>query len=177
MSTEVVPGRMTAAADDDVVVFLIGMRVNRLRAVRSWLPAAAAMPRMLRELAQAPALGLLDARSYVSGRVVMVVQYWRSFEDLDAYARATDREHLPAWRAFNKRMRAAGPAVGIFHETYLVPAGQRETVYVGMPAYGLGRALGVAPVAGRGERAAHRLDGRVPDAPLVDAAGELVARP
>nr|WP_269204524.1 DUF4188 domain-containing protein [Motilibacter deserti] len=100
MSAQVVPGRMTAASDDDLVVFLIGMRINRLRAVRAWLPAVTAMPRMLRELAKDPSLGLLDARSYVSGRVVLVVQYWSSFEHLDAYARASDREHLPAWRAF-----------------------------------------------------------------------------
>nr|WP_269204568.1 DUF4188 domain-containing protein [Motilibacter deserti] len=72
-------------------------------------------------------------------------------------------------------MRSAGPAAGIFHETYVVPGGQREAVYVGMPAYGLGRALGVAPLARRGERAAHRLDAGVPDGQLVDAAGELVA--
>ncbi|NHC44477.1 DUF4188 domain-containing protein [Motilibacter aurantiacus] len=177
MSATVVPGRMTAATDDDVVVFLIGMRVNRLRAVRSWLPAALAMPRMLRELWCRPELGMLDARTYYSGRVILVVQYWRSFEHLDAYARAADREHLPAWRAFNKQARSAGDAAGIFHETYLVPGGSRESIYVGMPAYGLGRALGVGPVARRGERAAHRLDARTPDVPVVDAAGELVPQP
>ena len=138
-------GRGTAG-DEDVVVFLIGMRINRLRSIRSWMPAVSAMPRMLRELSRDQDLGLLDARTYVSGRVLLVVQYWRSFEHLDSYARAGDREHLPAWRAFNVRARAAGPSVGIFHETYLAPASGREAVYVGMPRYGLAKATSWVPI-------------------------------
>ena len=57
MST-VVKGRQTASLDDEVVVFLIGMRINRLRSPRSWLPAFRAMPRMLAELSRDPELGL-----------------------------------------------------------------------------------------------------------------------
>ena len=53
---DIITGRQTATVDDDVVVFLIGMRINRLRRVRSWLPAFRAMPRMLRELAEDPSL-------------------------------------------------------------------------------------------------------------------------
>lgn len=158
----------TAHGGEEIVVFLIGMRVNRWRQLRSWLPVAAAMPRMLRELAKHPELGLLDARTYVSGRVVLVVQYWRSFELLEDYARAGDREHLPAWRAFNRRARTAGH-VGIFHETYVVPAGSRESIYAQMPAYGLGRAIGTAPISTRGYSAGHRLDPRRTDNPLEPA--------
>src|SRR3954451_4164694 len=150
MTTQIVAERTTAAGGEDVGGFLIGMRVSRVRAVRAWLPVAAAMPRMLRELGAEPELGLLDARSYVSGRVVLAVQYWRSFAHLDAYARAADREHLPAWRAFNQRVRSAGPACGIFHETYVVPAAAQESVYVGMPAFGLAKALGGVPIGRRG---------------------------
>ncbi len=47
---------------DDVVVFVIGMRINRLRRVRSWWPAFTGMPRMLRELAGSDR-GLLGARA------------------------------------------------------------------------------------------------------------------
>ena len=79
---EVITGRQTATVDDDVVVFLIGMRINRLRRVRSWLPAFRAMPRMLRELAADPSLGLLGVHSFWMGRTIIAVQYWRSFEDL-----------------------------------------------------------------------------------------------
>ena len=136
--------RTTVVSPDDVVVLLIGMRVNRWRAVRHWLPVAAAMPRMLRELQRAD-LGLLEARTYVSGRVVLVVQYWRSFEELEAYARSADSEHLPAWRAYNRRTRTSD-AVGIYHETYVVPASARETIYAHMPPHGLAKALGSAPL-------------------------------
>ena len=156
---EVRHGRMTAEPDGDVVVFLVGMRINRWRAVRSWAPVVRAMPRMLKELAARPELGSLDARTYWSGRVFLVVQYWRSFDALEAYAHSHDHEHLPAWRAFAKRARHGGDAVGIFHETYVAGPGRRETIYVGMPAHGLGRAVGLAPVGRRSDRAALRLAG------------------
>lgn len=156
--------RRTADSDQDVVVFLIGMRVNRWRALRQWLPVFSAMPRMLRELRKAD-LGLLDARNFLSGRVILVVQYWTSFEALEAYARAGEHEHLPAWRAFNRRARSSS-AVGIFHETYVVPASARESVYVHMPLMGLAKAVGSRPVGTRGLSAAHRLDPSRPDQPL-----------
>jgi hypothetical protein len=47
--------------------------------------------------------------------------------------------------------------VGIWHETYVVPAGSYECIYSDMPAFGLGAATGVIPVSQRGERAAERL--------------------
>jgi Domain of unknown function (DUF4188) len=165
MSTTTAPGRMTADAPPGTVVFLIGTRFHRLRRVRSWWPVLTAMPRMLAELQRNPELGLLSAQMYRSGRTVLVVQYWRSADDLDRYARARDRAHLPAWREFNRRVRDNGD-VGIFHETYV--ADRHETVYVGMPAgFGLGGATSLVPVAGRGQRAAHRLDPSVPDEAAV----------
>lgn len=116
---DVIIGRQTATVDDDVVVFLIGMRINRLRRVRSWLPAFRAMPRMLRELATDPSLGLLGVHSFWAGRTILAVQYWRSFEDLERFARSKDHDHLPAWQEFNRLVRDNGD-VGIFHETYRV---------------------------------------------------------
>jgi Domain of unknown function (DUF4188) len=41
---------MTARIDGELVVFLIGMRINRLWKCIKWLPVARAMPRMIREL-------------------------------------------------------------------------------------------------------------------------------
>jgi hypothetical protein len=158
-------GRMTDDAPPGTVAFLIGVRVNRPARVRSWLPVVTAMPRMLAELAASPELGLLSARTFVSGRTVLVLQYWRSAEHLDRYARAQDGAHLPAWREFNRRTRDNGD-VGIFHETYVV--GRHESVYVGMPAdFGLAGATALVPLARRGQRAAHRLDPSVPDAAAV----------
>jgi hypothetical protein len=47
--------------------------------------------------------------------------------------------------------------VGIWHETYLVKAGQYEAVYSGMPAYGLGRVGELVPATGNREDARRRL--------------------
>jgi len=164
--TAITNGRQTADLNDDVVVFLIGMRINRFRALRSWLPAFRAMPRMLTELYRDPELGFIHGQSFLSGRVILQVQYWRSFEHLSAYARARDHEHLPAWREFNRLVRDSG-LVGVFHETYRVGPGTAESVYVNMPAFGMGAAVGAVAVAGRGQSAGHRMDPRVTDVPAV----------
>ena len=150
------PERVTAEIDGDFVVFLIGMRINRFWKLQKWLPVATAMPAMLSELARHPPLGLLHARSHFGLRNVMVVQYWRSFQHLHAYATARDNAHLPAWMAFNKAS-AGNNDVGIWHETYLVRAGEYECVYNKMPAYGLGLAGKLVPAQGRRATANGRL--------------------
>ncbi|GGX80995.1 DUF4188 domain-containing protein [Streptomyces hiroshimensis] len=158
MGAQPIPGRVTAAAEGDVVVFLIGMRINKWRAVRHWLPVLSAMPRMLKELSRDPDSGLLGYRSLAgSPGNLTVVQYWESREKLLAYAADQSKEHRPAWTAFNRRARGSEGSVGIWHETYVVPAGSYESIYSGMPAHGLGAAYGTEPVARRGERAAQRL--------------------
>jgi hypothetical protein len=120
----IIRDRMTASLDGEVVVFLIGMRVNSWWRVHQWLPMARAMRRMVRELEATPELGLLARQSWFSGRIPIDVQYWRSLDHLMAYAHGASSQHLPAWRAFNRRMKDAPAGVGIWHETYLVPAGR-----------------------------------------------------
>lgn len=51
---ELLSGRWTVPPGQGVVVFLIGMRVNRVRSLRAWWLTARAMPRMLAELARTP---------------------------------------------------------------------------------------------------------------------------
>jgi hypothetical protein len=166
-ANEVIPGRRTADAPDGTVVFLIGVRLNRPARVRSWWPVVQAMPKMLAELGRHPELGLLSARTYWSGRVVQTVQYWRSAEALNDYATAPDLAHLPAWREFNRAVKDNGD-VGVFHETFVLGSAW-ETVYVNMPgSFGLGGATENVPVGRRGDRALHRLDPSVPDAPIVE---------
>ncbi|MFT4234773.1 MAG: DUF4188 domain-containing protein [Microbacterium sp.] len=53
--------------------------------------------------------------------------------------------------------RAAKGAVGVWHETYAVA--RAESIYVGMPPTGLGRATALKPVSGRLDRARARFDG------------------
>ena len=43
------PGRFTAKFDDSFVVFMIGMRVNRLLQLSKWIPVAKAMSPMITE--------------------------------------------------------------------------------------------------------------------------------
>lgn len=158
MSTKPIEGRMTADAQGPVTVFNIGMRINNFRAVRSWWPVFRAMPRMLKELSQDRGSGMLGYQLLLGGsRVLYVVQYWESPEKLLAYASEQGKEHRPAWAAFNRRMREGKGKVGFWHETYVVPPGAHEAVYINMPEFGLGKATGVVPVGRRGERAADRL--------------------
>ncbi len=132
------------------------MRINRPLKVARWLPVFAAMPKMLRELERRPEAGLLGAKLYLGSPLQpMIVQYWRSFEQLERYARDRDRDHWPAWVAFNRRIGSGGD-VGIWHETFLVPAGGYESVYNNMPATGLGAASSLVPAAGRRATAAGR---------------------
>jgi hypothetical protein len=150
--------RLAARIDGDFVVFLIGMRINKPWKPHKWLPAFFAMPRMLKELYGLPAdeTGFLGHSSLGMGTLV---QYWRSFDHLEAYARSRDKAHYPAWTAFNKRMKDSRGDVGIWHETYLVKAGQYEAVYSGMPPHGLGRASELVPATGSRQDARTRLRG------------------
>lgn len=147
--------RVTATLEGDYVVFLIGMRFNALWKVHKWWPVVQAMPRMVRELQHKPELGFLHAESWV-GRTTLMVQYWRSMEQLLAYAKARDSAHLPAWRAFNQAVGTDG-SVGVWHETYAIKPGQYENVYVNMPPFGLGRAGQVHPATGERKSASDRI--------------------
>lgn len=112
-------GRTTAAAEGDLVVFLIGMRINHFWAPHHWLPVLTAMPRMLRELRADEQSGLLGYQLLTgSPRTYYVVQYWRSKEQLLKYAIDPARLHRKAWAMGNRMERKSGRHVGIWHETY-----------------------------------------------------------
>jgi hypothetical protein len=129
--------RLSATVEGSLVVFLIGMRINKPWKVHKWWPVAQAMPRMLAELQARPELGMLGGEMWF-GRTTILVQYWRSLEQLLSYAKNRDASHLPAWKAFNQSVGSSG-VVGVWHETYSVPAGEYENIYVNMPPFGLGK--------------------------------------
>lgn len=163
--------RMTAEIEGEFVLFLIGMRVNKWWKPWKWVPVARAMGRMLRELSDHPELGLLEARSWF-GNPTLLVSYWRSFEQLEHYAKARDHAHLPAWAAFNHAIRSNGD-VGIWHETYRVSPGRYEAVYNNMPAFGLGRAGMLLSATGARHTATGRLGLSPGDDAPVDIDGRL----
>lgn len=130
--------RMMAEIDGDFVVFLIGARFNnKLHIARTFadLGGRRGMKHMLDYLVAHPEKGLL---AYEMG-LPTIVQYWRSFEQLEAFAKDKDDPHLEVWRQYWRRVGRTGRS-GIWHETYLVKAGQYEAVYGNMPPHGLGKA-------------------------------------
>ena len=95
--------RMTVKLEGDFVVFLIGMRINKLWKIHKWLPVARAMPKMLKELKakDSSETGFLGAEFSFG----TIVQYWRSFEQLEAYAKDRNGLHYPAWKEFNTKIK------------------------------------------------------------------------
>jgi Monooxygenase af470-like len=148
--------RVTASIEGDFVVFLIGMRVNKPWKLTKWLPVFLAMPKMLKELEANPDSGFLGAEQFVNPFKPVLVQYWRSFEDLEKYSRDRDSVHWPAWVSFNKRVASNGD-VGIWHETYKISAGQYECIYNNMPETGLGKVASMVDATGPRENAADRI--------------------
>lgn len=133
-------GRYTAKTNEPFVVFLIGMRINKWWRFDKWLPVANAMTPMIMTLMKHPEKGLLHLESFWNLNTVAIIQYWRSFEDLEQFARNPSDPHLESWKKFNK---AVGPdgTVGIWHETYMVDPNKYECIYGNMPAFGLGKAM------------------------------------
>ncbi|MGX1191600.1 DUF4188 domain-containing protein [Metabacillus sp. SLBN-84] len=155
MAQRVNAGRYTTDNQENIVVFLIGMRVNKRLALHKWLPVFFAMPGMIRELyMNKDELGFLSMESYFGLRTTVMIQYWRSTEDLLAYARSD--KHMTAWKNFNQKI-GSNPSVGIYHETYEVKAGNYESIYGNMPAYGLGKALSFIPIEASRASAKQRL--------------------
>jgi hypothetical protein len=141
------PGRWTAELDGDFVVFLIGAMVHDPAVASEAAQLLGAMADMLDELEADPEKGLLGyTRHGEPGRGV-IVQYWRSFDALESYARNPGARHAPVWRAWNRLAADDRNAAGIWHETFKVAAGNYEAIYQNMPVIGLqkaGRSLTVS---------------------------------
>ena len=158
---DVKQGRWTAEIDGDFVVFLIGARFSLRNPVASALDLGGqrSMNNMLARLSDQPEKGLLGYQ--LGNRLgTFMVQYWRSFEHLEAFARSKDDPHALAWRTYWQRV-GSSTRTGIWHETYLVRAGEYETVYGNMPLMGLAKASRAVPVA-EAKGARKRL-GRAPE--------------
>jgi hypothetical protein len=143
---EIRPGRYGAEIDGDFVVFLIGARLNEPRHVVASLGDLGGRRRgmraMLESLMADPDKGLLGYRMGFP----TIVQYWRSFEHLEAFARDPGDLHRPTWLAWFRRDPKG--RTGIWHETYLVRAGEYEAIYDSVPESGLAVAGRVVPLAG-----------------------------
>jgi hypothetical protein len=150
-------GRYTARTDQPFVVFLIGMRINKWWRFDKWLPVSAAMGPMLNTLFAHPEKGFLHSEMFWNFGISAMIQYWRSFEDLENFARNPSEPHIGPWKRFNQAVGTSG-VVGIWHETYTVNPDQFETMYGNMPRFGLAAATEHVQAVGRRETARKRLD-------------------
>ncbi len=168
--------RNTHAYEGDIVLFLIGMRIHRPWRVNIVGRAFTAMPKLIAELEEAqaaaaagagPDLGYLGGRLILDGLHPTVIQFWRTTEDLYGYAASDDTGHRAVWRDFYRYAKADPRAMTLWHETYAIPAGAHESIYLGPEQkFGLAGLAGAIPVGRRGERAATRMRQR-------DRAGQL----
>jgi Domain of unknown function (DUF4188) len=144
--------RMTVDIEGDFVIFLIGLQIHQYWKIRQWFGVVMSMPKMLKELSNKPKSGFLG----YEGRFGTIVQYWRSFEQLEAYAKDRSGLHYPVWKEFNTKVKKSN-SIGIWHETYLVRRGDYECIYHNMPPYGLGKIGKLIPASGKLELAGGRI--------------------
>lgn len=157
MPNAVHQGRFTATLKGPITIFVIGMRINKFHRIDKWLPVVRAMRPMIAELCADPHSGFLGEERMISGlRTLILLQYWRSFDHLESYAKDRSLYHVPAWKEFYRKANH-GEAVGIFHETYCVDPGKYETVYGNMPSFGLGKVTGLASAEGARNKARNRM--------------------
>ena len=138
---DVQQGRWTAEIDGDFVVFLIGAMAHDPVGSPEATRLLMTMSDMLGELLSDPSKGLLAFSTYgTAANGAVLIQYWRSFDALEAYARDPGAKHAPVWREWNRLAADERSGAGIWHETYKVGAGSFEAVYQNMPVMGLQQA-------------------------------------
>jgi len=156
LGSKIYNGRYTAdSSNESFVVFVIGMRINQIFSISKWLPVAKAMGPMIKELYENPQSGFLHSEFLFSWRMITQIQYWKGFDELEAYAHG--KTHFVAWKAFNKKINNNG-SVGIFHETYKIEKNASESIYSNMPKMGLSKALSHKQVSKSTETAKKRME-------------------
>jgi fumigallin biosynthesis monooxygenase-like protein len=133
-------GKFAADNGEPVMVFLIGIRINKWRQPRHWLPLLLAMPAALTELTAQPDGDLLGYRLLLGPgpRQAMLLQYWRNTGGLQAFARGPGSTHRAAQRRLWQHYAAAGGAVGVWHEMLPIAGGSYHSLYGNMPPTGIG---------------------------------------
>jgi hypothetical protein len=153
--------KMAAEIEGEFVLIVLGMRINKPWKIHKWLPVALTMLKLLKELAAHPETGYL-------GHIwcgFLTIVYWRSFDQIEAYARSKDYAHLPIWAWFQKTQGYTSGDVGIWHELYAVTPGTYEAVYTAMPATGLGSIGQLRPATGHRDTSRGRLQSNAPVEP------------
>lgn len=123
-------------ANDDVVVFMIGTRSNHPFGILA--PGFEQTGKYFASMAQsledhADEFGFLGMTSWLnssdrgSKSESMMVCYFRSTEGLHAFAHS--QHHREGWDWWNRNVKNM-PHISIYHETYHVPKGHWENIYI-----------------------------------------------
>ncbi|WBB78420.1 DUF4188 domain-containing protein [Micromonospora sp. WMMD882] len=148
------PGRHAADPDSDIALFLIGLRINRLRSLRGGLRVVTSMLRLLDDLHDDHDSGYRGHRILFgpTPREMTVLQYWASREQLLAFATDPGHRHRAAWREFERMVRSSAGGVGLWHEIYRVPRDGISSFYLDVPPLGLAAVTGLTPRGPGGRR-------------------------
>lgn len=157
----VLRGRWTANIEGSFCVFLIGVILNGHIPNKEMDNMKRAFDDMVKELESDPEkFGYLGGHGYSSQNIrvdgAMAVQYWRTQEQLMAYARNGMRKHIPAMNWSSKVVKASDH-IGFWHESFHVEDGAYECIYVNCPQMLLGKASSVIPAVGTRRTARGRL--------------------
>lgn len=150
-------GRHTATHDEPIVVFLIGMRLNRLWAIHKWWkPFWNTMANLRAVQERKSPKGYLSGEILIYWRGLAMIQYWDTFENLEAFSHDPENVHLSAWRHLAKQSKN-DHTFGYWHETYQITPGNSECIYGNMPKFGLGKAGNHASITEKTESAGARI--------------------
>jgi hypothetical protein len=134
--------RRVVARPPESVAELCLVRLGiQVRGLPAWLYARRLRAALLADArrAMAEGAGLLQSEMFVIGLAHFgVLQYWRSFDDLDSWSRRPP--HSEWWRSAVERMRLKED-LGVYHEAFLVRPSEIESIYldcgpVGLAAFG-----------------------------------------
>jgi hypothetical protein len=129
--------RVVAWLPDDVeelCVIRLGLVVRKLSAFRYLSKVRKAIEQSAIE-AKAADAGLLNSERYlVSWNHFGFLQYWRSFQALEDWSHQPP--HSLWWREALERLRTKGD-FGIYHETFLIPRTNIESIYLDCPPIGI----------------------------------------
>lgn len=128
--------RYSATLDGDFVLFIVGMRINRLCAIHIWPAILLRALRIIRS-ATPGANGLLSREIVISGKGIALITYWDDFDQWEEFGNS-DNHHRSSWKYFYERV-INSKAVGLWHELYSIKQGEYQTIYMQMPPKGLSR--------------------------------------
>jgi Domain of unknown function (DUF4188) len=119
---------------EELCLVRLGLVVRKFRALPYASRLVRAIDRSAREAIESGA-GLFSSERFRFGWDHFgVLQYWSSFEALDNWSHRSP--HSDWWRDALERMRQRGD-FGVYHETFLVPRGNVESIYLDCPPVGL----------------------------------------